>query len=296
MVYITYQVTKSNCIFRIMIRLFSKIIPRWYGLYFNTLALFSKKLVAKKAFKLFCTIRKGKVLPQQADFLNAARNETLEIAAHSIQTYRWSGNKETILLIHGWESNSFRWHKLIKKLKQADYNVIAFDAPAHGYSSGKQLYLPLYAEVLQGLIQRYQPQSLVGHSMGGMTIIYNEYKNRNPSIGKTVTVASPSEFHELMEHYQKLLKFNNSVMNALDSYIYDRFGFHIREFSTSEYIKTNTSTGLLFHDQYDKITPYHASQKVQANWKDSKLITTVGLGHSMHQDEVNAQIVDFLNS
>ena len=271
-------------------------LPLLYGRYFNLLALLSKKKVGVQAFHLFCTIRKGKVLPQQAAFLDTAKHERLEIAKHTVQTYRWSGNKETILLVHGWESNSFRWHKLIIKLEEADYNIIAFDAPAHGYSSGNQLYVPLYAEVLQSLIERYRPQNLVGHSMGGMTIIYNDFKNRNTAIDKTVTVASPSEFYEIMEHYQHLLQFNKRVMDALGSYIFDRFGFHIRDFSTSEYIKTNTSTGLLFHDRQDKITPYHASQKVHANWKDSKLISTAGLGHSMHQDEVNKQIVDFLNS
>ena len=55
-------------------------------------------------------------------------------------TYRWLGKKETILLAHGWESNSFRWKDLIVKLDTAlDYNVIALDAPAHGRSSGESI-------------------------------------------------------------------------------------------------------------------------------------------------------------
>lgn len=273
-----------------------KLIPYLFGFYFNMLELLSKKKVAKKAFNLFCTIRKGKVLPQQIDFLNTAKYELLNIAMHSIQTYHWPGTNDTILLIHGWESNSFRWRNLVEKLKEKDFNIIAFDAPAHGHSSGQRLNVPLYAEVLQHLIERHKPESLVGHSVGGMTILYNEHKNENVAVEKIVTVSSPSEFYELMEHYQKLLKLNNRVMNALDSYIFNRFGFHIREFSTSEYVKNNTTAGLLFHDRLDKITPYHASQKVHANWKNSKFISTKGFGHSMHQDEVNEQIIDFLNS
>ncbi|MFT6934887.1 MAG: hypothetical protein ACJAUQ_001278, partial [Maribacter sp.] len=31
-------------------------------------------------------------------------------------------------------------------------------------------------------------------------------------------------------------------------------------------------------------------------WKGSRLISTEGLGHSMHQDEVNEQIITFLAS
>lgn len=272
------------------------LIPLLYGSYFNLLTLISKKKAAKKAFELFCTIRKGKVLPQQAEYLNSAKHEILEISNHQIQTYHWSGSKETVLLVHGWESNSFRWRNLVIKLKDADFNIIAFDAPAHGYSTGTQLNVPLYSEVLQNLIARYRPQTLIGHSVGGMTIIYNEHYNSNKVIEKIITVGSPSEFHEIMEHYQKVLGFNNRVMSAMDSHIFNRFGFHIRDFSTSEYIKSNTVAGLLFHDRHDKVAPYHASLKVHANWKGSKLISTEGLGHSMHQEEVNEQIVDFLKS
>ena len=272
------------------------LAPLLFGVYFNMLSLFSKKEVGEKAFHLFSTIRKGKVLPHQVDYMDSAKYESLAIADHTIETYKWPGAKETILLVHGWESNAFRWHKLIAKLKEADFNIITFDAPAHGYSTGKHLNIPLYAQVLQHLIERYRPQSLVGHSVGGMTIISNEYKHNNTRIEKIVTVASPSEFYEIMEHYQNILQFNNRVMSALDSYFFNRFGFHIRNLSTVEYVKTNTTAGLLFHDRLDEITPYHASQKVHSNWKGSKLISTEGLGHSMHQGKVNAQIVDFLKS
>lgn len=274
----------------------NNLVPLLYGGYFNLLGLLSKKKVAEKAFSLFSTIRKGKVLPQQLDFLDAAKHERLEISEHSIQTYKWSGNQQTVILIHGWESNTFRWRNLISKLQEADFNIIAFDAPAHGYSTGKILYPPLYAKVLQQLIDRYRPKNLVGHSYGGMTILFNEHKNNNDCIEKIVTVASPSEFHELLEHYQKLLRFNNSVRDALDAYIFNRFGFHIRDFSTAEFVKSNMASGLLFHDRLDKVTPYHASEKVHANWQGSKLISTEGLGHSMHQVEVNEEIVDFLIS
>lgn len=267
-----------------------------YGKYFNLLALFSKKRAAEKAFRLFCTIRKGKVTEQQAPYLKAATYETLEVADHAIRTYIWPGKKETVLLVHGWESNSFRWRNLITKLAEANFNVIAFDAPAHGHSSGEYLYVPLYSEVLQHLIERYRPQMVIGHSVGGMTTLYNEYRHNNLFTEKMVTIASPSEFYEIMADYQNILQFNDTVLSALDTYIFNRFGFRIRDFSTSEYVRSNTKKGLLFHDRLDKVTPYHASEKVHASWEGSQLVSTEGLGHSMHQEEVNNQIIDFLNS
>ncbi len=273
-----------------------KIIPKVFGLYFNILAIFSKKTSAEKAFKLFCTIRKGKVSPPQKDYLEDAKDEVHVIGKHRIQSYRWPGSKETVLLVHGWESNAFRWRNLIKKLSEADFNIIAFDAPGHGHSTGDHLNVPLYAESLNYIIEKQNPDFLVGHSVGGMTILYHQYKHGNQNIEKIVTIGAPSEFHEIMGDYQHVLKLSTRVMNGLDNHVKGRFGFHIRDFSTSEFARSNTSKGLVVHDRSDSIAPYHASERVHANWKDSIMITTEGLGHSMHQGEVNHQITDFLKS
>ncbi len=279
-----------------MKKILSHILAKTYGGYFNLLALIDARLTAQKAFDLFCTIRKGQVLPQQADYLTSAKKEVLEIADHRIQTYEWSGSKDGILLVHGWESNTFRWRNLIAKLREHDYRIFAFDAPGHGNSTGKMLYVPLYEEILEVVRKRYRPAHIIGHSVGGMTVLYNQYKNPCSDIEKLVTIGSPSEFHEIMAHFQKILGFNDRVMDALDKYILNRFGFRIHEFSTTEYAKSITQSGLLIHDRFDKVAPYHASERVHANWRSSKLISTEGLGHSLHQPEVNEKIIGFLKS
>lgn len=274
--------------------LLKKIIPKLYGFYFNVFVFFQPKKVANQAFEVFCTVRKGRVLPNQKQYLDNAKLEVASIAEHQIQVYHWAGKKETVLLVHGWESNAWRWHKLIEKLQAANYNIIAFDAPAHGYSTGKLLYVPLYAEVLQGLLAKYKPKIVVGHSVGGMTVLYNENNNPNADIEKIVTIGSPSEFHEILTHYKHLLGLSKKVMKALDNYIQKRFGFTPLEFSSSRFVMKNSKKGLLFHDTLDKITPYHASVDVHKHWKGSEFISTEGFGHSMHQDEVNNKIISFL--
>lgn len=279
-----------------MKKLLNKIMPLAYGQYYNVYTLIAPKKAADSAFHLFCTVRKGRVLPQQADYLNGAKLEVEEVAELKIQSYHWPGNKETVLLVHGWESNTFRWRNLIKKLREADFNIIAFDAPSHGYSTGKHLYVPLYEIAVNHMVKKYNPKHLIGHSVGGMTIIYNQYKNPSPEVEKMVTIGSPSEFHEIMQHFQNILKFNDRVMKQLDAYILDRFGFKIDEFSTSKFAQSISKKGLLFHDKWDQITPYHASVAVNKNWEGSTLISTEGLGHSMHQDDVNDQIISFLEA
>lgn len=279
-----------------MKKLLGKLIPKLYGLYFNILAFFNTKKAVLKVFYLFCTPRKGRVKPTQKNFLDSAKAKMHSFAEHSIQTYHWPGSKETVLLLHGWESNTHRWFKLIEKLKKADFNIIAFDAPGHGNSSGKYLYVPLYADVLEHMLQIYLPKHLIGHSLGGMTAMFHQYHQPNSDIEKIVTIGSPSEFFEIMDNYQQILGFNSKIRTAVDNYIKERFGFYINELSTSKYAKTNTKKGLLFHDKLDRIAPYYCSEQVHASWKGSKLVSTEGLGHSMHKDEIGNQIVEFLAS
>ncbi|MDO6517661.1 alpha/beta fold hydrolase [Zobellia uliginosa] len=274
----------------------NKMLPKVYGRYFNLLARVSPKKAAEKAFYVFCTVRKGRVLPNQKEYLDQAKNGTINVQGHTLQTYAWPGNKETVLLVHGWESNTFRWRNLIAKLREADYNIVAFDAPAHGYSSGQYLNLPLYSDGVQAMIEKYDPKYLIGHSMGGMTLMYNEFHHQNAHVEKMVTIGSPSEFYEIMDHYQKLLNFNDKVRKALEAFVLDRFGFTVNEFSSSRFAKKNTKKGLLLHDELDKLAPFHASEAVHAQWKGSTFIRTKGLGHSMHQEHVNDQIVDFLKN
>lgn len=277
-----------------MSRILQKVIPKLVGAFYNITSYFQPKLAARWAFYSFCRVRIRGFRPNQEAFLAAARHVTRSIADHSIQEYHWEGTGETTLLVHGWTSNSARWRNLIRLLITQDYNVIAFDAPGHGNSSGKFLNVPLYAECLEKLIQVHKPEHLIGHSVGGMTILYNEYKNPSKHVKQIVTTAAPSEFYEIMDEYKDLLNLNDKVIGALDNLILKMFGFRIREFSTSTFAAQNTKKGLLIHDREDPITPYHASEKVHKAWRNSRLITTEGHGHSLHQSDVNEAILEFL--
>ncbi|NND15960.1 MAG: alpha/beta hydrolase [Eudoraea sp.] len=271
-----------------------KILPRIYGTTYNLTALVHPRLAAKWSYTTFCTIRRGGINGQQAKFLSTAEVTFRIMEDLKIMEYRWPGEGDTVILVHGWESNSGRWRKLIQMLAEKNFNIIAFDAPGHGNSNGKILNVILYAKCLEVLIQTHKPKHVVGHSVGGMTTIYNEYKNPSQHIEKIVTTGAPSEFYEVMEEFQSILGLNSRVMKAFDELVLEKFGFRMKEFSSSFFVATNTKKGLLVHDREDPVAPYHGSEQVHKAWKNSKLISTIGYGHSLHQEKVNRAIVDFL--
>lgn len=274
----------------------NKYLPIYFGAYFNLLSHISKRKAAEKAFTLFCTPRKGRVRAEQEEFLEEAKGKRIKTNDLELQTYQWKGSKETVLLIHGWESNVFRWRNLISYLRKDDYNIIAFDAPAQGYSTGKVLNVALYTECTQAVIDQYKPKFVIGHSMGGMTTLYHEEKYPNSITEKLITIGAPSDLEDIMDHYQRLLRFNDKVLEGLDEYLQEHYGFGIRDFSTSRFKGHLSKKGLVIHDKIDPIAPFIASEKVHAKWKNSDLYVTQGLGHSMHQDKVNLKIMDFLKS
>ncbi len=277
-----------------MKEIIKKYAPILVGKRLQFLFIFNKKKALHKAYLLFSKPLKGKVLPHQEYFLEEAEDEVVQINNDYIQTYRWGNMGETVLMVHGWESNTHRWKTLIEKLHQLGFNVIAFDAPAQGNSTGKILNIPLYTECLQKIVELYRPNHIIGHSVGAMATIFHQYKYPTPEIEKLVMLAPPVEMSSIMNGYQKALKLSDKFMKALNQYFKNKFGFYFEEFSMSEFSKSIKQYGLLIHDKHDKIAPHSGAKKIQENWNNVKLITTTDFGHSLFFDEVDDMIIDFL--
>jgi len=273
-----------------------KLAARSIGFFFNLACFVAPKKIARKAFTLFCTPRKGRVLPVQKQFLSSAKDHLIDCNGIRLQTYKWVGDGPSVLLMHGWESNTFRWRPVISALQNENYNVIAFDAPAHGYSSGEILHVPLYASCAQKVIEHYKPQYIIGHSIGGMTMVYNQYKNNNSQIEKMVSLGAPSELSDFMRQYQNIIGLSNRMMRLLEAHFMATFNFKFDDFSSPKYAAHLKVPGLIIHDELDDIAPLWSSEQVHAAWKDAIFIKTKGLGHSLHQTKIRRQIIDFLKS
>lgn len=271
-----------------------KFLPKIVGFKLNSLFLVRPELAVLQAFQLFCGPRKGRAKPHQETFLNPAKNGKITVDGKALQTYRWKGNKETILLLHGWESNTHRWKELIEKLQKEDYNIVAFDAPAHGNSSGKLFNVPLYSKCVNIFVEKFLPDYIIGHSMGAMTSVYQQHFHPTDGIKKLILLGPPSELSLIMKDYQKILNLAPRLMISLETYFHAKFGFTFKEFSIAKFAKTIKQPGLLIHDTYDKIAPVSASKAIHANWENSELMLTEGAGHTLDNNLIHTTIINFL--
>lgn len=273
-----------------------KYIIKIIGSYLNVLSYVSADYAANKALHLFSKPRKGKLTPKHEAFLNSAHKEVLQYDDLNIATYQWKGDKATILLAHGWESNSARWKRKIETFTAEGFNVVALDAPAHGASGSKQFNALLYSEFINVVAKKYDPQIVIGHSVGGMALVFYQQKYQLDSIQKMVLLGAPSEFEDILKNYIKLLGYNKKIEKGLSRVIINRFGAKPTEFSTSKFAKDIVAEGLIIHDTKDPIIPFNDAKLIKSNFKNSTLISTKGLGHSLNNSKVTKSIVDFIKS
>ncbi len=273
-----------------------KYIIKLIGSYLNVLSYVSADYAANKALHLFSKPRRGKLAPKHEAFLNSAKKEVLKYDDLKIATYHWKGDKATILLAHGWESNSARWKRKIEVFTDEGFNVIALDAPAHGASGSKLFNALLYSEFIHVVAQKFKPQIVVGHSVGGMASVFYQQKYQLDSIQKIVLLGAPSEFEDVLKNYINLLGYNKKIEKSLGRVIINRFGAAPTEFSTSKFAKDIKAEGLIIHDIKDPIIPYSDAKLIESNFKNSTLISTKGLGHSLNNTKVTKSIVDFIKS
>lgn len=272
-----------------------QLIAKSIGSSINLVSYFSPRTAGILAIKLFSSPRKIKLKEQEKDFLDTAFKEEINYDNISISTYRWLGKKETILLAHGWESNSFRWKVLIEQFTALDYNVIALDAPAHGNSSGKLFNAILYSECINVVAQKFKANIIIGHSVGGMATAFSHSKYQLSSVNKLVFLGAPSNFVGVFARYINMMGYNTRLSKAMNELILERFNQKPEHFNAARFLKDTEIDGLIIHDELDKVIPFNDAEDFKDFFKKAKLIATQGFGHGLKSEEVNNYILDFIN-
>lgn len=256
--------------------------------------VFPKK-ATQLAHEFFSEPRKGKLTPDNLPkVLQEALSETIQHGDDSIQTYIWKGNENVILLVHGWESNASRWKKMLPMLRKLGSTIIAIDGPAQGLSSGKEFTIIKFAEFIDIAVKKYQPQSIIGHSMGGKASLYYQYKYQNSSIQKMVILGSPSDFKIIFDNYIGLLSLNKKISKALEKQYVALINHDFEEFTAARFASKIDVKGLLAHDIDDTVVLFEEGKKIARSWKNVQFIETKGLGHKLHDEDLYRKVYAFL--
>ncbi|WP_228852290.1 alpha/beta hydrolase [Aegicerativicinus sediminis] len=272
------------------------ILVKLIGFYCNIASLFFPKHSGKLALKLFSIPRKGWIKKGQQDFLDTSFREELVYDDEAIMSYRWKGNGSTILLVHGWESNTARWESLIRLLQKIDLNIVAIDAPAHGNSGSYFFNVNLYSKFLKKIIERTKPNFVIAHSVGAMAVCKSFADLQNYTPKKMVLIGAPSKYEDILQRYIKMMGYNNRVSSNFKSRIVDIFKTSLHSINTASYAKLLNTPILVVHDQFDDVIPYNDALEIEAECRHSKLVTTKNMGHSLNNEVVNHHILEYVSS
>ncbi|MFT3946781.1 MAG: alpha/beta fold hydrolase [Agriterribacter sp.] len=245
------------------------------------LSVVSTKKAAAEAFKLFCTPQK-RVLKRSSPVIDKAEVITVKSNGLNIYGYRWNhpANKK-VLIAHGFESSAVNFEGFVSPLIKKGYEVIAFDAPAHGLSEGKQIMLPLYKNMLNAVYKAFGPfDAYIAHSLGGLAVAHFLPLIPHDHDTKLVLVAPATEITSVMDRFFRLLGLNNKVRQAFDKLSGDITGISPAEASILPTLKNIQAAMLWLHDTEDDITPFRDVEKIKSSdFPDIKFIITSGLGH-----------------
>jgi predicted alpha/beta hydrolase family esterase len=276
-------------------KIFFFIFTKSIGLYINFLSFVFPKKASQLAYALFSEPRIGRLSKNKLPkILQETETETFRYDEHYFQAYIWKGNETNILLVHGWESNASRWENLLPYLKKSGSTIIAIDAPAHGLSSGKEFSIPQYAEFINVAVTKFQPQYLIGHSIGGKTCLYYQSVYQSTILEKLVILGSPSDFNIILHNYISLLSLNAKITKTLEDHYLNHFKLQLEHFSGQLFASKINIKGLIAHDIDDTVVLFEEGKKIASTWKNAVFIETKGLGHSMHDDELYTKVSRFL--
>jgi pimeloyl-ACP methyl ester carboxylesterase len=271
------------------------LIPRIIGAGLNTLAYVAPTRAAHLGFELFCRPIRVPIKEKQKSFLDTAWQEAFDHNGTKIQTYRWGNGDKKILLLHGWQSHTYRWKIYIEELSK-NYTVYSLDAPGHGLSGGNQLSVPLYSEVIEAQMKRVgRIDAVITHSLGGFSAFYTFYRNPRLTVDKIITLASPGEASEFFDFYTRTLRLSEKSTKLIAKRFTEHFQKTPAFFSAPEFASSLTIPGLIIHDESDDETPFYHAERIHKAWKKSKLIKTKGFGHNLKSMEVTKEVIQFVH-
>jgi pimeloyl-ACP methyl ester carboxylesterase len=208
-----------------------------------------------------------------------------------VAVYQWGKAGRRILLVHGWGGKAAQFFSFVGPLLDAGFEVIAFDAPAHGASSGSFASGPAFARAARA-VAGDSVYGIIAHSLGaaGSAIALAQGLTAN----RVVFLAPAALIGFLLEEFIRLRQIPEPVAAELRQRFAARY---LAEIASIPLLASRFDAPvLIFHDPEDRDLPFSHSESVAAAWPGADLIAAAGAGHwrIMRDQSVIERTIRFL--
>lgn len=271
-------------------------VPLWLRLLFKNLERISSYWAMRMAVYIFSKPPKFKIPEKEQKALRYCNQgqEYIPEINRTITTYTWKNSGKKVLLAHGWSGRGTQMHRIAETLQGEGYHVVAYDAPAHGKSSGKQTNILQMIATIAHLDTLYGFDYLIGHSIGGMAI-YNYCKTPN-NVKKIVTLGAADNMRTIFDEYMLSIGLQEKTAERMTSYFEKKYALKIDDYSPFVAVQKLQIPTLILHDEGDYDVRVDCADNLAKHHSNATLVKTKGLGHRkiLRDENVMQQIKSFI--
>jgi len=226
---------------------------------------------------------RSRVRTAERELHERAVTEHLTVNGKRVVVYRWGDGSRPVLLLHGWQSRASRFTAYVPRLLALGLSPIAFDAPGHGDSAGRETTILEYRELIGRLHERYGTfEAVIAHSFG-VACAFLALRD-GVRAERLVAVSGVAEFSYLVDGFCGQLGLNDRLKAGLVRRI-ERELFPDTPALWERFDATHRPEDLplpimVIHDENDDVVPLHQAHRLKAAYGDRlQLLVTKGLGH-----------------
>ncbi|MEO0044135.1 MAG: hypothetical protein RL329_3583 [Bacteroidota bacterium] len=254
---------------------------------------------ARLLYGIFSTPRLRAKHRKSDEIIDSAQIIDFKFKNETIKRYEWGKGNRVILLAHGWESRGTALRDAVPQLIELGFKVVAFDAIAHGDSTGKRNNLAINAATIEAIITHYGGiYGAICHSFGCSSLVYAlQFINPGLSVKRVIFIAVPPATKVIMSNFLRMMNAPDSVRKAYYELMEQKAGQKLEKVDVATASKAvKIDELLLFHDRYDEVTSLEAAQRVAERWDNAELRVTEGFGHFKlaKNTKVIQEMVDFM--
>ena len=238
-------------------------------------------------------LKREEAILQQAEVARISIVPGTENEEENVAVYHWGSGERRVLLVHGWGGKAAQFFAWVPALRDRGFAVSAFDAPAHGASTGPFASGPAFARTARLVAEMTGPfHAIVAHSLGaaGTSIALAQ----GLKAGRVVLLAPVAFIEPLLELFIRIHQLPETVAAELR----ERFAarYETKVISIPMLAKDFSIPVRIFHDPNDGDLPFFHAESISAAWPGAVLTPMPGAGHwrILRDQTVIGQTLEFL--
>ena len=253
-----------------------------FRIYFKFLDLLFPSVAARKVYHLMSNPGIHKLREFEVKALERSVKEQIKFKSYNIQKYAWGNNGDPVaLLIHGWEGQAGNFGAVIDLLLEKGYQVIAYDAPAHGNSSKGNTSMFEYADFVSARLKIHKPVLIASHSFGSVTAAFALKENPEVHVKQWYLITTPFHFRDRINEMAEFIGVSARTINRLITNLEKEINISLNDLNMEVYggnLK-NLGEALIIHSSSDRVIPIEKARLTHKAIPQSKLIELDNLGH-----------------